>query len=197
MKITISTGKIYGRGCDPYKWVSGLSREERETVKRQTRREVFRAFLVTGIPVLRPDGYGYVYEPMTSEQRDVASGEDEYVVIDCRPSLHYTQSGWKVVRYMAGRYTHREPSEDLLAAIVAHTRKQVISRRYYPVYHGRKNTRYSYRSYYVGSPLISSSDIIVGTCDSSVPNGWVRGVRSGLPARTSAALRHVIGFIHH
>lgn len=32
--IISETGKIHGRGSEPYKWVSGLTKSEREAVKR-------------------------------------------------------------------------------------------------------------------------------------------------------------------
>jgi hypothetical protein len=52
--------------------------------------------------------------------------------------------------------------------------KNVISRRYYPVYHGRSNTTYSYRSLYIGGTVRSgSADVIVGTVPTDIPNGWV------------------------
>jgi hypothetical protein len=75
-------------------------------------------------------------------------------------------------------------------------RKQVIGRRFYPVYRGRINTYRSYRSYCVGGAVRSgSADFVVGTCDASAPDGWVTGVKGGYAARTSAALALLPGFV--
>jgi hypothetical protein len=74
--------------------------------------------------------------------------------------------------------------------------KQILSRRYYPVYHGRENTYRSYRSYYVGGNVRKgSADRIVGVCDAIVNDGWVTGVNGAYAARTSDALKTLPGFI--
>ena len=72
-------------------------------------------------------------------------------------------------------------------------KKIVISSRYYPVLHGRQNTRYSYRSYRIASEAnLSPSDRIVGMCDASVPTGWVSGPRGGYATKTAATLPAMI-----
>jgi hypothetical protein len=75
------------------------------------------------------------------------------------------------------------------------TRKNVISRRYYPVLHGKVSTHYSYRSFYVGGdPIKGSADHIIGTCDGAASNGWVKGVKGAYAARTADALKNIQGF---
>jgi hypothetical protein len=72
--------------------------------------------------------------------------------------------------------------------------KTVISSRYYPSYHGRRSTQYSYRSIYIGAePAQRSADYIIGYCDDSVPDGWVPGPR-GNPTRTSIHNQFLAGF---
>lgn len=74
-------------------------------------------------------------------------------------------------------------------------RKIVISRRYYPLYYGKINTYRSYRSYYVGGQVRKgTADRIIGTCDASVQDGWVIGVKGASVARTSEALNTLSGF---
>jgi hypothetical protein len=74
-------------------------------------------------------------------------------------------------------------------------KKNVISRRYYPIYYGRVNTSYSYRSYYVGGTIRSGSqDQVIGQCDATAADGWVRGVRGGYAARTRPALELLPNF---
>jgi hypothetical protein len=76
-------------------------------------------------------------------------------------------------------------------------RKNVIARRYYPIYYGRPNTYRSYRSYRVGGTVRpGSADQIVGTCDGAAPDGWVAGLRSptGLPTRRMDAVERLPGW---
>jgi hypothetical protein len=74
------------------------------------------------------------------------------------------------------------------------TKKMVIGRRYYPWYYGRSNTRWSYRSYIVGALRPGTSDYMIGTCNPSVPDGWVTGTRGAYAARTYRALYALQGF---
>lgn len=61
--------------------------------------------------------------------------------------------------------------------------KKLISRRYYPYYHGKMSTHYSYRSWIVGDEVRKGSqDWLVGYVDDNTPNGWVIGPR-GNPTR--------------
>lgn len=71
--------------------------------------------------------------------------------------------------------------------------KKVISSRYYPIYYGRRNTHYSYRSYRVGEP-ITSSDYVIGYCDNSVANGWVAGERGAYACRTFKPVKALPGY---
>ncbi len=72
--------------------------------------------------------------------------------------------------------------------------KNVISKRYYPYYHGKMNTQYSYRSYYVGGNIRpGSSDYIVGQCPDSTPDGWALG-KNNNPLRPGNNL-NILGFI--
>ena len=73
----------------------------------------------------------------------------------------------------------------------------LISRRYYPTYHGRANTTYSYRSYVVGTP----DDVRRGTADvivardipDHIPSGWVCATGRAHPVRS---LRVAMGIIN-
>ena len=65
--VISETGKIHGRGRQRYRWVSGLTDDERSLVR---------------------DG--------------------ETVLIEDLDAHHYTQCGWKMVTYCAGKYGHRE-----------------------------------------------------------------------------------------
>jgi hypothetical protein len=69
--------------------------------------------------------------------------------------------------------------------------RTVISSRYYPMIHGKRNTRFSYRSYRVGGCL-APSDVIIGLCDDSVPYGWIRGPRGGYATKTAATLPTIV-----
>ena len=94
MIIYISgTGEIHGRGSDPYKWVSGLSREERQVVQIEEKRLVDLA-----LGKFNPDEPGIVVlvDPM-------GKGPN--------------RSGYKVVRYRSGRYVHREPTPGQMEVI--------------------------------------------------------------------------------
>jgi hypothetical protein len=78
---------------------------------------------------------------------------------------------------------------------IMENKKTVIGRRFYPVYYGKPNTQCSYRSYYVGDTVRKgSADFVAGTCDASVPDGWVPGVH-GNPARKRTALDVLAGFV--
>lgn len=78
MKIVISErGVINGRGTAPWKWVSGLSPDERAHVRNGTAWVFIRDF----------------------------------------QAHHYLQSGWKVVVYVGRKYSHREPSAEMLRAL--------------------------------------------------------------------------------
>jgi hypothetical protein len=74
------------------------------------------------------------------------------------------------------------------------TKKMVIGRRYYPWYYGKKSTYRSYRSYFVGALRPGTSDYVVGTCNPSVPDGWVTGECGAYAARTYRALCALPGF---
>lgn len=71
--------------------------------------------------------------------------------------------------------------------------------RYYPYYHGKRNTRYSYNSWFITpstdfSSLGRSNSTFVGLCDASVPLGWVQGVRGAGAARTWQAVTRLPGY---
>lgn len=87
------TGEIHGRGSDPFKWVSGLSEEQRGAVREEAIR-----------------------------QRDLALGrpnnsEPSLVIIRDPMDKGPHRCGYKVVRYQAGRYIHREPTPGQLEVI--------------------------------------------------------------------------------
>ena len=64
--------------------------------------------------------------------------------------------------------------------------KSLISRRWYPVYHGRESRRFSYRSFFVGEARKGTADRVVGMVEDETPGGWVPGPH-GAPARTLPA----------
>ena len=74
--------------------------------------------------------------------------------------------------------------------------KKVISGRYYPSYYGRRNTRWSYRSYRVvkADHECIYSEYAVGYCDGDVREGWVSGPMGAVATRTVRELRNVPGF---
>jgi len=61
--------------------------------------------------------------------------------------------------------------------------KSLISRRWYPVYHGQESRRFSYRSFYVGEVRKGTADCLIGMVSDETPGGWVLGPH-GAPART-------------
>ncbi len=61
--------------------------------------------------------------------------------------------------------------------------KTIITIRYYPEYRGRRSTRWSYRTWYVGAPRPGTGDAVVGLVPDDTPDGWVYG-RGQYPART-------------
>lgn len=73
-------------------------------------------------------------------------------------------------------------------------RKYVIGRRFYPCYYGKKNTHYSYRSFYVGYCRTNTSDYLFGVVDGTVPDGWVTGLRGAYATRTVDAVTRLPGF---
>ena len=60
--------------------------------------------------------------------------------------------------------------------------KKIVSRRYYPYYHGRMSTQYSWRSFYVGEPRKGTADWVVGKVPDNIGDGWILGP-NGNPAR--------------
>jgi len=104
-KIISETAVIHGRGSDPYKWVSGLTKSERETVRREARR----------IRLISSVRDGKIYDAAlpgfrvpTLEETALMQSEETVVLIRDIEAHHYTQSGWKYVIYNYGRYQHRE-----------------------------------------------------------------------------------------
>lgn len=75
--------------------------------------------------------------------------------------------------------------------------KKVYNTRYYPWYHGRQNTQYSYRSFYVAKSVDSvpgRDKYLIGYCDDETPSGWVTGIKGAYAARTWAALKNLKNF---
>jgi hypothetical protein len=77
--------------------------------------------------------------------------------------------------------------------------KNIICRRFYPVYYGKTNTYRSYKSLYVTdtSPRKGTADFLYGTCDDTVINGWISGI-NGKPVRFLSwkkALQNIKSFI--
>ena len=69
--------------------------------------------------------------------------------------------------------------------------KNLISRRWYPIYHRRESTRFSYRSFYVGEARKGTADRVVGMVSDETSGGWVPGPH-GAPARMLPATFYVI-----
>lgn len=62
---------------------------------------------------------------------------------------------------------------------------KLISRRYYPTYNGRKNTYYSYRSFWIGNTVRKgTADYVIDEnfIDTDGESGWIAGP-NGNPAR--------------
>lgn len=57
---------------------------------------------------------------LTESERAAVRSGSHYVFIRNESAHHYTQSGYKVVRYQSGKFFHREPSAAAVAAFNKH-----------------------------------------------------------------------------